>query len=393
MKGRKTKEKLVKIDNRIFKNTNDMIKQSGITMLALVITIIILLILAGVTINMATSGSGVFDRAKNAANFYKESAEEENEGLETLGNEIGKYIQKADEVSKDITYTDTAGNTQTLTEDTPVGTKIGTTVVDGQTLDWYLFDTDATTKKAYLVSTPVYWVPDTTKEVKGAYTPKLIEVYDSDTHAIRQAIQKLANGTDTYNSSSVTYRPSENTLTYYKKINSKWSAKRGNVAFANLNENEQAACYLADEDIFAGIKNQANNADGSLKGKIESLVGGASIEQWETAYNKQTAISKKITCEYSEDAAPGYIYKVDGTAQNAGQNTGQKTVFGNAIYGAAGTKVSSSPFKVQLWLLASPSSGSSKAVSSIYGRMSSVAACGPEDSYAQLSLFARVALQ
>ncbi len=79
------------------------------------------------------------------------------------------------------------------------------------------------------------------------------------------------------------------------------------------NENEQAACYLADADIFAGIKDQVNNAEGNLKGKIQTLVGGASIEQWCKAYNKQSAASSsKITCAYQETNTPGYIYKVNG---------------------------------------------------------------------------------
>ena len=74
-----------------------------------------------------------------------------------------------------ITYTDTAGKTQTLTKDTPAGTEIGTTEsIDGQTLKWYLFDVSDDGKTAYLVSTPTYWVPDTTKEVSGAWVPKLV---------------------------------------------------------------------------------------------------------------------------------------------------------------------------------------------------------------------------
>ena len=63
-------------------------------------------------------------------------------------------------------------------------------------------------------------MPDTTKEVRGAYTPKLVSASNSDTKAMRQAIQKLANGTDSYSSSSVTYKPSDNTLNYYKSVNS-----------------------------------------------------------------------------------------------------------------------------------------------------------------------------
>ena len=179
-----------------------------------------------------------------------------------------------------ITYTDTDNNSKPLTKDTPAsaGTKIGNTTITNSDneeikLDWYLFDVSDDGKTAYLVSTPTYWVPDTNSVVNGAYTPKLVSSYDSNTTALSQAIQKLANGTNSYSSSSVTYTPSTSSLNYYKSVNSQWSAQRGSTAFASLNENEQSACYLADADIFAGIKDQVNNAEGNLKGKIQTLVG------------------------------------------------------------------------------------------------------------------------
>ena len=175
---------------------------------------------------------------------------------------------------------------------------------------------------------------------------------------------------NSYSSSNVTYKPSDNTLNYYKNVNSQWSAKRGSTAFANMNENEQAACYLADGDIFAGIKSQVNNADGNLKGKIQTLVGGASAEQWCKAYNKQTAASSsKITCEYQATNTPGYIYKVNGTAQHSGWYTNIDTIFGNDIYGAAytnGNTSSSNPF-YSWWWLASPSSRNSGNVCNVNG--------------------------
>ena len=121
-----------------------------------------------------------------------------------------------------------------------------------------MFDTDEVAGKAYLVSTPTYWVPDTTKEVSGAWVPKLVSSSDSNTTAVRQAIIKSTRLSGSYSSSSVTYTPSANTLSYYKSANSQWSANRGSVDFKSLNENEQEACYLADADIFAGIKDQVN---------------------------------------------------------------------------------------------------------------------------------------
>ena len=379
-----------------------VIREKGITLVALVITIIVLLILAGITINSVIGSKGILNNAKKAANAYNKSATEENEVLDYYANEMEKAsIGKGSSESTPITYTDTNGNTQTLAKDTAAGTKVGTTVVDGQTLDWYLFDVSDDGKTAYLVSTQTYWVPDTTKVVSGAYTPKLVSSYDNNTYAMRQAIQKLSNGTNSYSSSSVTYNPSTSSLNYYKSVNSQWSAQRGSTAFASLNENEQAACYLADAEIFAGIKDQVNNANGNLKGKIKSLVGGASIEQWCKAYNKQSAASSsKITCAYSTEGlnnatVPGYIYKVNGkqsTVSNIDYWTGTNTIFGNDIYGAANKNGdSSNPFYLYWWL-ASPSSYDSNNVCFVYGNISGLSGNYSGNSDGRLSLFASVAL-
>ena len=67
------------------KNTN------GITLIALIITIIILLILAGISISALTQ-TGLFSRAKQAEQLSKEKQEEENATLGTYKNEIGKYL-------------------------------------------------------------------------------------------------------------------------------------------------------------------------------------------------------------------------------------------------------------------------------------------------------------
>ncbi len=45
----------------------------GITLVALVVTIVVLLILATVTINMAVNNTGIFARAKNATEKYKQA--------------------------------------------------------------------------------------------------------------------------------------------------------------------------------------------------------------------------------------------------------------------------------------------------------------------------------
>ena len=258
----------------------------AITLIALIVTIIVLLILAGVTINLAVNNQGIFNKAKTATRAYKNATEEEEASLALLENEIDKYIPKNDDskVSEEITYTEN-GETKTLTKDTVAGTKIGTTAnisgKDGETgvnLGWYLFDVSDDGKTAYLVSTPTYWVPDTEKEVSGEWVPKLVSSSNSNTGAIRQAIQKKKSGTswDSYTYEKATYTPSDTTLNYFKSVNPLWSAQRGSVDFKSLNENEQEACYLADADIFAGIKDQVNNEMNPLSSTFKKRLGNGS---------------------------------------------------------------------------------------------------------------------
>ena len=68
-------------ENRISRNElskKKSFQEKGITLIALVVTIIILLILAGVTISQITGNEGLFQRTKQAAEQYeKESLREE----------------------------------------------------------------------------------------------------------------------------------------------------------------------------------------------------------------------------------------------------------------------------------------------------------------------------
>ena len=54
------------------KNTKEIKqKQAGITLIALVITIIVLLILAGVSIAILTNNNGIIENARNSATIYR----------------------------------------------------------------------------------------------------------------------------------------------------------------------------------------------------------------------------------------------------------------------------------------------------------------------------------
>ena len=73
--------------------------QRGITLVALVITVIVMLILAGVAISVLTTDGGLFARTQNAANAYKDAAIDENQLLTNLMDYIDEEIQKLNTAS------------------------------------------------------------------------------------------------------------------------------------------------------------------------------------------------------------------------------------------------------------------------------------------------------
>ncbi len=63
-------------------------QEKGVTLIALVITIIVLLILAGITINLALDPNGIVRRSYQARNEYQNAQEKELAGIKELINEM-----------------------------------------------------------------------------------------------------------------------------------------------------------------------------------------------------------------------------------------------------------------------------------------------------------------
>ena len=68
----------------------------GITLIALVITIIVLLILAGVTIAMLTGNNGILKKVKEAKEKTKQAEQEETYALESVLNKINSSTPSTD---------------------------------------------------------------------------------------------------------------------------------------------------------------------------------------------------------------------------------------------------------------------------------------------------------
>ncbi len=115
-------------------------KTNGITLIALVITIIVLLILAGVTIAILTGDNGILNKATEASEKTKIAEEEEKvklsatgalakengEGIsqDSLEEELGKYFDSTDfNVEAGTSETGEEGHIVTITENNSEGNK------------------------------------------------------------------------------------------------------------------------------------------------------------------------------------------------------------------------------------------------------------------------------
>lgn len=73
-------------------------KNNGITLIALVITIIVLLILAGITISLTIGQDGILKMAEQSGENYVEAAEYERDQLEELTNTAESIIENNEEI-------------------------------------------------------------------------------------------------------------------------------------------------------------------------------------------------------------------------------------------------------------------------------------------------------
>ena len=91
-----TKEEFFMNKLTLRENTNNFLTYTrnvkGITLIALVVTIVVLLILAGITINMLFSNGGIFKTAQDAANAWDEASVNEQESLNNLADQIGNLV-------------------------------------------------------------------------------------------------------------------------------------------------------------------------------------------------------------------------------------------------------------------------------------------------------------
>ena len=204
-------------------------KDKGITLIALVITIIILLILAGISISALTN-QGLFKNAKTAQNATEKAEKEQGQRLNEYEDEINKYLNNSNEDKKEVKLVaDNINKVLSTTDNTelkdakenkivvPAGFKIveGATTVDkGIVIEDV---TETATKGSQFVWIPVGTITkadgttttitlgrydfNSTTGVESAYTGTYVEEDSNDSSTLKKYGNTIAkNITDFKNS-------------------------------------------------------------------------------------------------------------------------------------------------------------------------------------------------
>ena len=134
------------LSSKILQNNNKLLSQKGITLIALVITIVITVILGGISVALVLGENGIITRAKNVKTLTEETQANEQAALAELTNQMEGTINKRNDGENNTPEEKVNGPTL-LTGMTPVkfteptesakGTIVQTTASDS---NWYNYD-------------------------------------------------------------------------------------------------------------------------------------------------------------------------------------------------------------------------------------------------------------
>ena len=123
--------------------------QTGITLIALVVTIVVLLILAGVSINAIFSENGIIKRAQDAQNKMDQAAENDQKGINELSNWLDSKIN-GNSGGNTTGGNTTGGDDNPTTTTTKISTLVGK-VVDKNTKAEDIYGNKITIPKGFKV--------------------------------------------------------------------------------------------------------------------------------------------------------------------------------------------------------------------------------------------------
>ena len=332
----------------------------GITLIALVITIIVLLILAGVVIATLTGDNGVLTQAGNAKDKTTEAESIERVQVEVAGSYgVDGTIDK-EQLNKNLK--NIAGlkyNGADFSDSNKITELPATVTLNGFDI---VIDNNGDVKKlpaiiAKIMANPTaYYGKKVTNYKDDGKTYRIFYVDKQGDFGEKNTIYLKADYSGSW-SCSTSYDASQ---TKVREMNPDWAKARGDSE-SSWNSNEKTAAWLCDTSKWT---------DYCDSDKANYAIGGPSVEMYVKSYNQ--AFKNKegeyvLGANYRATSSHGYIYTLNGSQStisdsdySTGHNSLNYTEY-NSMY--CGQNKSNTG----LWWLASPSAYNSELVCAVSG--------------------------
>ena len=248
--------------------------KEGITLIALVVTIVVLIILATISINAVLGQNGIIAKAQEAKKTYEKSVEAEDTAMQELLNEMAQYEEggttavKASDISKAADKSAYYGKTvsgYTCTNSAGVSA-------------WQIFYADDS--NIYLIASDyissAYCPSSKTKSINVGITDYCL--YMSDVVSDYQGLASVSTVGQSLNKSYFDYLTANSTT--------------------STNNNMKAVAYMTDTNVwnvYAGPK-------------AEYAIGGPTIEMLMKSYSQKY----KVDYQAKATSATGYQISTDG---------------------------------------------------------------------------------
>ena len=352
-------------------------QNKAITLVALIITIIILLILATITIE-GLKNTNLFSKTIDAKNKYKQAEANEANILDDYANKINSItggnggtcskptkIEKTDG-SKKI---EICGNMVTVTENgitykATVDTNKDPSSIEKDSNGNWKNDYDENTKnvlsKVYGTEVEYTGSTDINSKTWRIFYIDFANKYKDGAGTIYLKADWTEN--DTKLDGQASYTPTDADKTILKNMNQKWYTARG---IATWNENEHEAAWLCSPSQWTKYKNSNTNY----------AIGSPSTEMYCDSYNSvnHSTGNYKITCQYQVWYLPGYAFLVNGTeADGTDAHDGTGWFTGDNTLDTIGYSTMYCKSGDYYWWLSSPGSMSDSDLCAVNGNVESL---------------------